>query len=272
MLAMRPPGFSVAAFVRQSSVRGGIPADVAIRHGDLDDPASLLRALQGVDVLLNLASLGFGHAPGIVQAARGARLRRCVFVGTTAVFTTLPAKTKAVREAAETSIFSSGLPFTLLRPTMIYGRRGDRNMERLIRFLRWTPAVPLVEGGKALQQPVHVDDVASAVWLSIEPGTTAGRAFNIGGREPVTMAEIVGTAASLLGRKVATLDISLRTAQVLAKSARAFPGLPHLSQEQILRLLEDKVVDNSSARAAFGYSPVGLEDGLRRLLVELGLS
>ena len=58
-------------------------------------------ASAGCDALVNLASLGFGHAPAIVGAAVGAGLDRAVFVSTTAVTTTLPARSKAVRLAAE---------------------------------------------------------------------------------------------------------------------------------------------------------------------------
>ena len=130
------------------------------------------RGLAGArcDALVNLASLGFGHAPAIVAAAVGAGLGRAVFVSTTAVATGLPARSKAVRLAAEATVRSSGLAWTILRPTMIYGAPGDRNMSRLLALLirarRGLPGVglpvvlPVPGGGRGLQQPVHVADIA----------------------------------------------------------------------------------------------------------------
>ena len=54
---------------------------------DLDDPARLLLVFNSAHcgALVNLASLGFGHAPAIVAATRAAAIDRAVFASTTAV-------------------------------------------------------------------------------------------------------------------------------------------------------------------------------------------
>ena len=70
------------------------------------------------------------------------------------------AKSKKVRLAAENTIETSGLKYTILRPTMIYGSPRDRNMWRLIRFMRYSPIVPIFGDGNYLQQPIFVGDVA----------------------------------------------------------------------------------------------------------------
>ena len=105
--------------------------------GDLDDHAELPRVFASArgGALVNLASLGFGHAPAIVAAARAAGLDRAVFVSTTAVTTSLPSRSKRIRLEAERHIRDSGLAWTILRPTMIYGAAGDRNLSRLLRAL-----------------------------------------------------------------------------------------------------------------------------------------
>ena len=116
-----------------------------VLSGDLNEPAGLDEAFSrsGADALVNLASLGFGHAPTIVAAAEEAGIERAVFVSTTAIFTKLPAASRSVRVAAEDTVRSSGLRWTIVRPTMIYGRPGDRNLARLLNFVRWSPVVPL---------------------------------------------------------------------------------------------------------------------------------
>ena len=168
------------------TARGAAPLE-----GDLDDDAALTGVFASArcDALVNLASLGFGHAPAIVAAAVGAGLGRAVFVSTTAVTTGLPARSKAVRLAAEAAVRSSGLAWTILRPTMIYGAPGDRNMCRLLALLirarRGLPAsgfpscCPCLAAAGGLQQPVHVADVAGALLTAVErpaprdPATTS---------------------------------------------------------------------------------------------------
>ena len=129
-------GHSCVALARSPEAARTVAARGAtVLAGDLDDGAALagIFARAGCDALVNLASLGFGHAPGIVRAAVRSGLDRAVFVSTTAVTTTLPARSKTVRLAAEDEIRSSDLSWTILRPTMIYGAVGDRNLSRLLR-------------------------------------------------------------------------------------------------------------------------------------------
>lgn len=266
VLAARPPQYTVAVFARPTSRLDGLPKDVSVRLGDLADVTSLEKALEGVDILINLASLGFGHAPAIIRACRGAKLSHAVFIGTTAVFTTLPAPSKAVRLEAEALLAESGLPYTLLRPTMIYGTPRDRNIWRMIGLLRWAPAVPLVEGGRRLQQPVFVSDVARAVWDVLEHPETIGNAYNIGGAKALPMADMLALILRALGRRAAFIPIPLRLALSCAAAGRALPFLPKLTKEQILRLNEDKAFDNEPARKAFGYAPCDFAEGLQREL------
>jgi uncharacterized protein YbjT (DUF2867 family) len=100
-----------------------------------------------------VASLGFGHAGLVTDAVEAARPIRSVFFSSTALFTHLPAASKAVRLAAEEQVRALRTEWTILRPTMIYGAAGDRNMERLIRFLARSPVVPL-PGGSAPRRHV----------------------------------------------------------------------------------------------------------------------
>lgn len=266
VMKLCPSGWRAEAFARPSSDRSRLPSGALVHEGDLADPASLRTALDGADALLNIASLGFGHAPAIVQAAREARVPRAVFFSTTAVFTKLDARSKAVRLEAERLVSESGLAFTLLRPTMIYGTPRDRNIWRLIRLLRWAPAVPLVEGGRRLQQPVFVEDAARAAWAALDSRAAVGGAFDVPGAKALPFAEMVGIIARLLGRRVPVFSIPRNAALAAAAAARCLPFLPRISAEQILRLEEDKAFDPGPARKAFGYDPLDFEAGVRREL------
>ncbi|MHA1938976.1 MAG: SDR family oxidoreductase, partial [Candidatus Thorarchaeota archaeon] len=132
----------VKCLIRASSYKNVLPhSQIEWVYGDLDDKGSLKRALHGVEVLINVASLGFGHAPNIIQACVDANVQRTIFCSTTAIFTSLSATSKSVRLEAEEAIRRSGLAYTILRPTMIYGSSRDRNMCRLIQYLKKWPII-----------------------------------------------------------------------------------------------------------------------------------
>src|ERR1700744_2672843 len=130
-------GHQVLALARSAAAARAVAGSGAKPlPGDLDDPGRLAATFAGAsaDALLCLASLGFGHGPSVVAAAQDAGLTRAVFVSTTAVTTTLHPPTKRIRLAAEDRIRGSRLDWTILRPTMIYGDGGDRNLSRLLRL------------------------------------------------------------------------------------------------------------------------------------------
>lgn len=178
-------GCDVRCFVRAGSDLSRLPGHgVSVAVGDLGDPATLARALEGMDVLVNVASIGFGHGPGIVKAAETAGVRRAVFFSTTAIFTNLNAASKTVRLAAEATVTESGMDWTILRPTMIYGTDRDRNISRLIRFLQRWPVCPVVGDGQRLMQPVYVADLADAVWGVLTEPASKCKAYNLSGKSP----------------------------------------------------------------------------------------
>ena len=263
-------GYSVRCFVRQSSNRRGLSltgCEWAV--GDVSDHDSLLAAMDGCDMLMSVTSLGFGHAPTIVGAARSSGIQRAVFVSTTAVQTTLNARSKSVRLAAEQLIVESGIPFTILRPTMIYGSSRDRNISRLVRFLWKLPVVPVVGSGLYHQQPVYVGDVARALVASLNTAATVGNTYAVAGPEPLTFNELVDTIASVIGRTVITVRLPARPVlSVLSLSESLGVKLP-IRKEQVQRLQEDKVFDISPARRDFGYAPIPFGEGVQRLVSEM---
>lgn len=255
----------VIAFARPTSHVAPLAAlGVEVRSGDLGDQAALRRALAGVDVLVNLASLGFGHAPTIVAAAANAGLQHAVFVSTTSIYSSLPSGSKPTRIAAEQAIRNSGLSYTLLRPTMIYGSPRDRNIWRLIKYLSRWAVVPLVGDGSALQQPVFVDDVAQAVVAVLHSEAARGSEYNLAGGTRLSFAQLLREVCRQLGRRAAMIRIPSNVAVAAARALRQ-SGLG-ISAEQVLRLQEDKVFDCSAAQRDLCYTARAFEVGLAQEL------
>jgi len=266
-----------AEAARTVAARGATPL-----AGDLDDAADLpgIFARAECDALVNLASLGFGHAPGIVRAAERS-LDRAVFVSTTAVTTTLPARSKTVRLAAEGEIRSSGLSWTILRPTMIYGAAGDRNLSRLLMLLarlRGAPipggaplVVPVPGSGSQLQQPVHVADLAGAVLAAVERGAAARRRYDVAGPEPLTFAEVLRKSAAAVAARVHLVSVPLAPVIALTRGYERLSRRPRIRVEQWQRLAEDKAFPIDAAALELDYAPRPFAEGIRAEAAALGL-
>lgn len=239
--------------------------------GDLDDAASIDAAFADAeaDCLVNVASLGFGHAPTIVSAAENAGLKRAVFVSTTAIFTKLPAPSKRVRTAAEDTITTSSLDWTIIRPTMIYGAPGDRNISRLVGLVRRTPALPIPGDGSHLQQPVHVEDLASAIVRAAERDVAIGKAYDVGGPEAISFRTLLEETCEAAGRSPKFVKMPMgATRRVLAMYEGVLPN-PRLKVEQLDRLEEDKVFDISDAVRDLDHAPRSFREGIQSLVAAL---
>jgi nucleoside-diphosphate-sugar epimerase len=265
--------YQVRCLVRKKSKIEVLPPnEVELVYGDLDDHRSLAEGMQGMDILVNIASLGFGHAPNIVGAAVAARIRRGIFISTTAVNTSLNAPSKSVRLMAEDIIRRSGMAFTILRPTMIFGSSRDRNICRLIRYLNRWPMIPVIGDGEYLQQPVHVGDLASAIVQALESGEgTMGQTYNISGESPVTYNQLIETVCRLMARKVRKIHLPARPIIFGLTALQRLPVRLPIKAEQVQRLNEHKAFDHSAASRDFGYRPRSLSEAIRQELEEMGL-
>ena len=241
-----------------------VAREITVRFADLMESHQLAQQLRGCTALLNVASIGFGAATAILQACHSAGVRRAVFVSTTAIFTQLNAGSKTVRKVAEAAILASGLETTILRPTMIYGTPGDRNMIRLVQWINRWPILPVFGNGRSLQQPVHVTDVAWAVVQSLESPAAINRQFNLSGAEALTYNDVVRVTAQALGRRIRRLHIPAQLVVSLLDLTERLGITLTIKAEQIRRLNEDKAFSHAEAHEAFGYVPIPFKEGIRQ--------
>jgi nucleoside-diphosphate-sugar epimerase len=250
----------LTVLARPTSDLSVLPDGVEVRHGQLED-ARL--PLEDIATVVYCASMGFGHVPALVRQLESASIRRAVFLSTTAIFTSLPAASRAPRLEAEAAVQHSRLEWTILRPTMIYGSARDRNISRLLRFLKRWPLFPVC--GNALWQPIHVADLAVAVVAALDSPRAVGQAYNLAGECPLRFADLVRTAAASLSRQVLLVPLPVAVAVFGARLTRV------VSPEQVRRLAEDKAFEYAAATRDFGFHPRSFADGVRMEARELGL-
>jgi nucleoside-diphosphate-sugar epimerase len=247
---------------RPTSDSSVLPPGLEIRHADLDRPGTL--PVDDVDVLVYCASMGFGQIPDLLDRLAATPVKRAVFLSTTAIFTSLPTTSRAVRLVAEAAVQSSALDWTILRPTMIYGTARDRNISRLLRFLKRWPVFPLC--GNAPWQPIHVEDLADAVVAALDTARTTRRAYNLAGADALPFAALIRTAGQAIGRQPLLLPVPLTAAVLAASLSRV------VTPEQIRRLAEPRAFAITDAARDFGFAPRTFQEGVTREARLLGLA
>jgi nucleoside-diphosphate-sugar epimerase len=237
----------------------GLPA--APRTADLDDARALRSALEDAKRIVSTAHARF-TAKLLAEAPENARF---VLLGSTRRFSRFPDEHGTGVAAGETAFLASGRPGVMLHPTMIYGTRGEQNVQRLAAMLRRLPLVPLPGGGRNLVQPIHQDDVTRAIRAALDVAWDGPHALVIAGAKPMTYADFARQVAAAAGLKPPRIVPVPAALLLLAGSFGVrLPGTPKVSRGEIRRLLEDKAFDISPMIEILGVRPMPFAEGLAR--------
>lgn len=256
-------GWPVRCLLRPTSDQSALaPWKVEICLGDLDHPAQVRPTLAGVRRILHLAHIRY--TPALVAGVENT-LEHLVLVSSRRRFSQVPSPSVEEVIQGEATALRSGLPWTLLRPTMIYGPGDDRNLSRLAAHLRKHRWIPIFGSGRALQQPVHVEDVVEALLAALQRPGAIHRVYNLAGPEPLTYDQLIDQVGAAVGVRPVKLHLPVGLALAGLWGARRLGMRPGLEAEQVCRLQEDKSCSIAAARTDLGYAPRPLAVGLAQI-------
>ena len=246
-----------------------------LAQGDMTDAASLRRAVEGCDTVIDLVAIIAGSREqfrrimeqgtrDLVAAAKEAGVGRFVLMsalGTSERSKDLTAYFHAKWDE-EQAVKESGIDHTIFRPSFIFGRDGGI-LEGLMRLVRYSPVIPIV--GSRRLQPIWVDDVAAYFAKSLSTDAAVNRTFELGGADAVTWDELYDRIRRCLGKRRATFHMPMGLVRAGAAVVEKLPLSVPLSRDALTMLeLEDNVCDITPAVETFGIRPIGLAEQIRR--------
>ncbi len=222
--------------------RRQLPNDVQIRVADVRDERSLPAALEGVDELVialafpglpvEQPSKGFtfmeidaGGTERLVRAGKAAGVRRVVYISGAGAGHDAERHWFRAKAVAEDAIRSSGMTWTILRPTWVFGP-SDVSLNRFLGFARVLPFVPMTNFGNQQLAPVFVTDVAKLAADSLEQDAAEGQVFEVGGPETLNMREILHRAMAIAGIRKPLMPAPAPLVKVAAWPMRFLPNPP----------------------------------------------
>ncbi len=158
---------------------------------------------------------------------------------------------QALRDWAE----ARGVAWTVLRPTLIYGRGRDRNVSDIAAIIRRLGVFPLLGGARGLRQPVHVDDVATAGLQAAVAPAAANRAYNLSGADRLAYRDMVARVFQALGRPVRFLPVPLFLFHLAMGLASRLHRYQHWNADMARRMNQDMAYDHDEAARDFGFAP-----------------
>ena len=244
-----------------------------VAQGDLTDPESLRRAVDGCDTVVHLVAILLGSRDDferimvqgtrdLVEAAKEAGAKRLVLMSALG--------TEEGREIApyfhakweeEQAVKYSGLEHVIFRPSFVFGRDGGI-LAKEIRTVRYSPVTPILSRHR--MQPIWVEDVAAFFIAAVSAGEAANRTFDLGGPDPLSWAELHALIRKTLGKRRLAFTMPPGLLKAGASVGQVLPPL-HGARSAVEMLdLGDSVCDPQPAIDAYGVQPIGIEEQVRR--------
>jgi uncharacterized protein YbjT (DUF2867 family) len=241
---------------------GGL-GQVQFVRADVTDKAAVAAALQGSDAVINLVGILKGafqavHVNGarnVAEAAAEAGVGALVHIsaiGADPEAESNYGRTKGEGEVAVRAAFPAA---TIIRPSIVFGQE-DQFVNRFARMARMMPILPVIRPTWKLQ-PVHAADVGKAIALAaLDAGSHAGKTYELGGPNIMTMAELNRFICETTGRKRAIAELPDPIGKAIARTTGWAPGAP-MTWDQWLMMQQDNVASGPGFEA-FGLDPVPL--------------
>jgi uncharacterized protein YbjT (DUF2867 family) len=151
---------------------------------------------------------------------------------------------------------------TILEPSVLFGPE-DNFFNKFASLARLMPVFPLIGGGHTKFQPLFVGDLAQAVVACLEDKNTAGKTYELGGPEVLSLAEIMQFIFTTIGRKRLTVPLPFAIARFEALFLQLLPN-PILTPDQVDLLKHDSIVSAGAVLQkrsveGLGIKPHGIE-------------
>jgi NADH dehydrogenase len=233
---------------------------------DILRPDSARRAAQGSTAVVNLVGILKGdfqkfHVEGARNAAQAAAaVGASAFVQISAIGAdpASPAeygRSKAAGEAAVREAFPAA---TIIRPSVLFGAE-DQFVNRFAGLASLLPVVPVVRPTVKLQ-PAWVSDVARAIAdAAIDPRSHAGKTYELGGPEVLTMEALNRWIGEATGRTKPIWPMPDEAAALMAKAVGWLPGAPITADQWEMLSRDNVVAADAEGFEAFDIAPTPLE-------------
>ncbi len=197
----------------------GVPVEVAVVS--LNDQRGVRAALRGVRQIYHLASAaGYGRRGNLfatdvegtrilTQSAKDAGVQRLVFLSHVGADRASAFSIHKSKGIAEEFIRKSGLPYTIVRSTTVFGAE-DRFTNNIATTLRSVPFFfPIPSDGRVMLQPLWVEDLVTALLWALQSDDTLNETYEIGGGEYFTFRQIVEIVMSVTRTRRTLLPLSI---------------------------------------------------------------
>ncbi|QWC86301.1 NAD(P)H-binding protein [Nocardioidaceae bacterium] len=273
--ALLERGHEVRAMTRRPEAYDGPGSPV---HGDVEDPASLEKALDGVDVAYyfvhSLDSADFAEkdaaaARAFGKAAASCGVRQIVYLGGLGADGDPDALSPHLRSRrdCEAILAEGGVPVTVLRAAIVIGH-GGISWELTRQLVKNLPLMVAPKWVSTRSQPVALTDVIRYLVGVLDNDEAKGKVLQIGGTDVLTYRQMMERASHLLnGRKARIVQVPLLTPRLSSYWLSLVTDVDVITARHLIDSMDNEVVvTDDTILSIVPGEPLGYDESVRQAL------
>ncbi|NWJ48118.1 MAG: NAD(P)H-binding protein [Chloroflexi bacterium] len=248
-----------------------------IVEGDVLNPASLAKAMKGIETVFDYAQVTANYkdkdniywrvnvegTKNVVAAAEAAGVKRFILGSGLGTIQGKPGSYMRTRWEAEQTVRNSKLNWTILQPSILFGR-GAEFFEAQARIIKMLPIATIIGNGKIRFQPIYVEDVVTAAIECINRDDKIGKAVAFGGPATFTYKELISLVVKNLKKQRLFLYLPLPLARINAALFNMLPEPPLTPATLELFDFENTTGDDQILEKEFGIKAFSLHEYLEK--------
>jgi predicted dehydrogenase/uncharacterized protein YbjT (DUF2867 family) len=160
---------------------------------------------------------------------------------------------------------ASGVPYAIVRPGLVFGPGSEGLFARMRATVDRLPVLPLLGGGKALVQPIDVEDLCAAFVRCLDLPAGESFEFDLGEPEPMTLADFLqAIAVACRGRRKPVIVVPVAPLALAVRVADAIGVRLPVSKDNVEGVRTVRRMDTRPSLDRLGLELTPFADAMRR--------
>jgi len=273
-------GHQVSALVRPGS-ESKLPVDpqkMTVVHGEILDKSSFSDALGECEAIIHLIGI-IREFPGkgitfekfhleatqnILAAAKEHHISRYIHMSALGARKDSASGYFSTKARAEEFVTSSGLDYTIFKPSIIFGANDDF-INYFAGIMKTFHVIPIIGKGTYRMQPIAVQDIGELFVQSLTTPASIGKTYEVAGPDRYEYKEMMQVVKRMIGTWAIPIHTPKALMSPMAKLFQHFRFFP-VTNDQIIMLYDENITDDTRIYEDFTIEPTPFKQGIEAYL------
>lgn len=247
--------------------------------GDIKDYGSFASSIKGADTIIHLAA-NLGNADrknlykdnvcgtkNLVKAAEKYNVRHFIHISTIAVARSVLGHYGKSKLIAEKVVKVSPVPYTILRPGMVIGKRGH-GFTKFVKYIKKLPIIPITGFGNQNIQIIHVADVVKGIINAINNKKAFGKTYYLCNKRPIKYKNYIRLIRKHIKVSKPIIPLPIPIIILLGNIYKLIFGKSIITKDGMLGITLNYKFDISDSEKDLCFMPMSNKAAVRKGVIE----